>query len=445
MRLLFSIVILFSLTVIVSGLGLAAVHAQSTPETTEPPFYPSECDDMPRETLEEKIEKRECRVAEAQRGVDYAPPSRVSLWVDELEKRQAGLDRLLEKQAAAAESTEPEPTTPVPEATPEPTPTPEPVTPTPEPVIPEPPMGFNEIITEQLEILAVHIETLEALTNQIKVLETQIQTTESEIVLFNQELHMHQFPYLRSTFDVQSDLTSMGITSLNGKLWVVDSCRNGVGVDGCDNYVRVYNVDGTRDSSSDFDLFESNYASGVTAHDGKLYVVVGAGVHVYNADGTRDSSSDFDFIGHGAADGITSLDGKLWVVHEDKWYDSRAYSYNTDGTMDSSFGLHNARTPNYADSNFYPYGITSLDGKLWVLDGRGDLFVYHTSGARDTTFEFDFPELTNFSLRGITSLDGDLWVLATNGGGYGSIVTQSVYAYNVEGLIWYNVYYDIEQ
>ena len=58
---------------------------------------------MPRETLEEKIEKRECRVAEAQRGVDYAPPSRVSLWVDELEIRQAGLDKLLAKQAAAAE------------------------------------------------------------------------------------------------------------------------------------------------------------------------------------------------------------------------------------------------------------------------------------------------------------------------------------------------------
>ena len=82
---------------------LGSVQPQSTPEPTEPPFYPSECDDMPRDTIEEKIEKRECRVAEAQRGVDYAPPSRVQLWVDELEKRQAGLDRLLAKQLEATE------------------------------------------------------------------------------------------------------------------------------------------------------------------------------------------------------------------------------------------------------------------------------------------------------------------------------------------------------
>ena len=102
LKLLF-LLILFSL-VITSG--LVSVQAQS-----EPP--PSECIDMPKETLEEKIEKKQCKVDQSR--IDAATSHAEKLfWIEKLEIRQAALDRLLKQQLEATESVipTPNPTTP---------------------------------------------------------------------------------------------------------------------------------------------------------------------------------------------------------------------------------------------------------------------------------------------------------------------------------------------
>ena len=140
-KLYFSIAILFSL-VIVSGLGL--VYAQSNPP-------PSECTDMPNETLEEKIEKKECRVNEAQDRIDASTVNAEKLyWIEKLEIRQAALDKLLQQQLEATEPVIPEPVIPepvIPEPViPEPV-IPEPVTPTPEPTTATP-QDLLDIIDE---------------------------------------------------------------------------------------------------------------------------------------------------------------------------------------------------------------------------------------------------------------------------------------------------------
>ena len=398
MRLLFSIAILFSLAVIASGLGLVAVQAQSTPEPTEPAFYPSECDDMPRETLEEKIEKRECRVAEAQRGVDYAPPSRVQLWVDELEIRQAGLDRLLEKQAAAAESTEPEPTTPVPEPTPE-------ATPEPTPTISQSDNAVIEALTAQLEALTTHMELLamqlEELSNQMEASESanQVKVSESTPADFPMlDLDYKGFGSSKFGFVLgipYSDLR--GITVLDDQLYIVDY-----------NYhtVFVYNIDGTMDSSSDFRLDVDNRSpGGITAYDGKLWVVGYDKVYVYNTDGTRDAASDFDLDADNTSPtGITALNNKFWIANS---ADDKVYAYNADGTRAATSDFDDRPRGWHRLS-----GIMAYDDKLVTVGRDGALFVYNQDGIRDSSHNF-IPGNNAAYTFGITTYDDKLYSLVT--------------------------------
>ena len=401
MKLYFSIAILFSL-VIASGLGSAAVQAQSTPETTEPPFYPSECDDMPRDTIEEKIEKRECRVAEAQRGVDYAPPSRVSLWVDELEIRQAGLDKLLAKQAEEAA------TTPVPEATPEATPEP---TPTPEPTISQNDNAVIEALTAQLEALTTHMELLamqlEELSNQMEASESanQMKVSESTPADFPMlELNDEGFRSAELGFSLGIPYsTPRGITMLDDQLYIVIV-----------NYhkVFVYNIDGTMDFSSDFRLdVDNRYPDGITTHDGKLWVVDGldAKVYVYNSDGTRDAASDFDLDADNTNSvGITALNDKFWIVDDRH---GKVFAYNADGTRDaaSDFIVRGGGSSMLSGDGLE--GITAHDDKLLTSSKFGALYVYNQDGTRDLSHSFaDALGYQSFTY-GITIHDGKMYSL----------------------------------
>ena len=390
MKLSFSIAILFSL-VIASGLGL--VHAQSTPPPIELSEWVSYCDEMPRETLEEKIEKRECRVEEAQRGVDEADPSRVPWWQEQLEKRQAGLDKLLAKQAEEAA------TTPVPE----------------------------DMMATHLETLATQMEARKILRdqlrvlsspfiNQIGVLSDQIQTTESAILLLKRESLSQSSPFILDP----DNSTPTGITSLNDKFWVTD--RD-------DHKVYAYNAaDGTRDAASDFDLDPDNDFPYIMSYDGKLYVKYGLDTksYAYNAaDGTRDAASDFDdffgFPSPGRWPSTPPLDGKVYVVDS---VDSKIYAYNiTDGTR-------------VAISDFdYVYGddieltgALALDGKLYLINYDGTVLVYNLDG----TFAYwgwihDKDGFRYHNGSGlITVYDGEVWILDTNN----SNIPTKVYPYH---------------
>ena len=73
-------------------------------------------------------------------------------------------------------------------------------------------------------------------------------------------------------------------------------------------------------SQSSFDLTPVNSApSGITTLNGKMWVVFDGGnlekVHVYNQDGTPDVDLDFDLDRNNSSPlGIVFLDDKLWVV-----------------------------------------------------------------------------------------------------------------------------------
>ncbi len=167
-----------------------------------------------------------------------------------------------------------------------------------------------------------------------------------------------------SDFDLDADNEKpTGIIYLNGNLWVVD---NG------DDKVYAYNADGTLVLGSDFDLASgSSSPAGITSFNGKFYVLDRTNsadkVYAYNADGTRAASLDFDLPSDNTSSfGITALYDKFYVVD----LDDTVYAYNTaDGSRaaSSDFSLKKDSSPD---------GITSLHGKLWVVDGSSPDSVY---------------------------------------------------------------------
>ena len=222
-----------------------------------------------------------------------------------------------------------------------------------------------------------------------------------------------------ATFDFEFPLAApvehpRGITTLDGKLWVVDTDENDV---------YVYNSDGTRDAASDFDLTTNNGGpTGITALNGKLWVADGTDdqIYVYNSDGTRDSSSDFTVLSSISLQGITALNGKLWVTDGT---DDKIYVYNSNGTRDSSFDFN-------LDSYglLAPSGITALNGKIWIayadlvtLSTAASVRAYNQDGTRDVGSDFDLLS-ANTGAIGMTALNGKLWVVDDS--------TDKVYVYD---------------
>ena len=222
-----------------------------------------------------------------------------------------------------------------------------------------------------------------------------------------------------ATFDFEFALGApvehpRGITTLDGKLWVVDTDENDV---------YVYNSDGTRDAASDFDLTTNNGGpTGITALNGKLWVADGTDdqIYVYNSDGTRDSSSDFTVLSSISLQGITALNGKLWVTDGT---DDKIYVYNSNGTRDTSFDFN-------LDSYglLAPSGITALNGKIWIayadlvtLSTAASVRAYNQDGTRDVGSDFDLLS-ANTGAIGMTALNGKLWVVDDS--------TDKVYVYD---------------
>ncbi len=214
--------------------------------------------------------------------------------------------------------------------------------------------------------------------------------------------------------DEDNSITS-GITSLNGKFWVLDSG---------DDKVFAYNADGTRAATSfDFDLHSTNDSPfGITALNGKLWVADNAGekVYAYNADGTRVSGSDFNLdTDNDSPAGITSFNGKFYVLDRTNSAD-KVYAYNADGTRAATsldFSLPSANTSSF--------GITALYDKFYVVDLDGTVYAYNTAdGSRAASSDFSLKK--DSSPDGITSLHGKLWVVDGS-------TPATVYPYNPDG------------
>ena len=136
-----------------------------------------------------------------------------------------------------------------------------------------------------------------------------INQSTDQVFVYNSPNGINNFAW-ESTFSLDSlHITPRGIAILNDKIYVPDG-------DTTVRKVFVYDLDGTRDASLDFNLDSSNrspHRIGVFNNifyindrdDNKLYV--------YNADGTYNSSLDVD-LSIGDPEGITSYLGRLYLI-----------------------------------------------------------------------------------------------------------------------------------
>ena len=210
-------------------------------------------------------------------------------------------------------------------------------------------------------------------------------------------------------FSIPSNFLA-GITAYDGKLWVL--YRTGS--------VSVHNTDGTQDTALGFSLSTpSTQLQDITAYDGKLWVLYATGgVRAYNTDGTR--SADDDFVAGNFSRGIAALNDQFWVSNSSS---DKIIAYNADGTRVSDDTTASSYVSLDLDAaNSAPDGITALNDKFWVADGAGaKVYAYNADGTRSADDDF---AVTTYP-RGIAALNDKFWVV--------DIIDDKVFAYNADG------------
>ena len=168
-------------------------------------------------------------------------------------------------------------------------------------------------------------------------------------------------------FNLLTSIIPTGIMYYDGKLWITDNSAN---------KVFVYNTDGTRNSSDDYNLHSTNTnPTGITTAEIDVDVTTQTQkVFTYMAsDGTRDSSSDFDLEDdNGDPKDITFGNSHFIVVDEES---GEVHFYNSSGVYQSG------STFNLTSSNANPVGLGYIDDLIWVLDGNDEqVYIYEFSG-----------------------------------------------------------------
>ena len=227
---------------------------------------------------------------------------------------------------------------------------------------------------------------------------------------------------------LDSDNTNpRGITAHDNKLWVVD---NG------DDKVYVYNLDGTRNASLDFDLDTDNSSpTGITYFSKHFWILDGTDDAVYQYNSTRHVSASMTLPPANAQPvGITALDNKIWIADSD----DSVYVYLSDGTPDllSIFEL--------SADNTGPKGITALDGKLWVVDPTDDIvYAYYPDGTPDPSADFALTGLNTVG-DGITAHNDIFYVVDSTNTNYGLYIYEGAEIFEpLDDHYW--DYYNVSQ
>ncbi|MEM7314167.1 MAG: LamG-like jellyroll fold domain-containing protein, partial [Planctomycetota bacterium] len=219
-----------------------------------------------------------------------------------------------------------------------------------------------------------------------------------------------------TAFGVGDDSGSETVVLPNGEILVVGSSNNGSDDDFA---IARYNSDGSLDTSfgggNGFVVTTisggDDYASSVAVQqDGKIllsgtndatndFVVVR-----YDADGTLDTSfgtagivtTDISGGFDNGYDLLVQQDGKVVVLGTHDSGDSEAtlIRYNSDGSLDASFGTGGIVTTSYGTDDAYTLAATlQADGKILITGFAGGatnddvlLARYNTDGTLDTTF-----------------------------------------------------------
>jgi uncharacterized delta-60 repeat protein len=206
----------------------------------------------------------------------------------------------------------------------------------------------------------------------------------------------------------------------------------------------------------------------VIQHDGKIVVagITGSGVFGdfalvrYNGDGSMDSTfglagkviTDFDTSWEEAWAATIQSDGKIIVAGSsanDKPWDFALARYNTNGSLDNTFGAGGLVTTDFGNS--YDLGVSvvmQLDGKI-ILAGRSDsgpnfdfaLVRYNSNGNLDSTYGTYGKVLTDFGGQYdigwsvAIQNDGKVVVAGNSDAGSTNQVDMALARYNTDGSL----------
>ena len=192
-------------------------------------------------------------------------------------------------------------------------------------------------------------------------------------------------------FSLASGNTSpRGIAFLVDRFWVAGESSGAYS----------YSTIGAQISNFAFASLNRN-VSGCTSYDDLLWIPDKSDrkVYVYDIEGDRQASREFNLHSDNAnPNGITYGNNHFWVADTDL----NVYKYTINGTYVSKFPLYD---------NIEVHGITYNEGQIWVLDKSGKIHSYLERGTYRESHRLD---AGNGHPEGITFHDGVLYVVDTD-------------------------------
>ena len=192
---------------------------------------------------------------------------------------------------------------------------------------------------------------------------------------------------------------------------------------GAGDKVFVYDLDGTRQSGSDFGFATIDYPYGIAGH-GSSYLQVLDGqsfgyVQKFNLNGTVTNNAFFNRSG--TESGVTVTPTHIFTSDSGQ---ARMYKYTHTGNVSLIVSI--------ASDNTNGTGIAFYNDLLYIVDATDDkVYVYNTSGAHQSSHDFNLTS-ANSDPSGMTALaNGDLLVADS--------VDNKLYRYSTSPPVQYDV------
>ena len=154
-----------------------------------------------------------------------------------------------------------------------------------------------------------------------------------------------------------SNANAAGCTGFDDLLWVVDKV---------DRKTYVYDLEGNRQTSREFNLHSTNTSPNGITYGNSHFWVADTNLKVYKYTAAGAYVSEFDLYDNAEIHGITYNEGQIWVLDRN----GLIHSYIENGTFRESHRLDKG--------NAHPEGITFHNGHLHVVDADdGKVYVYN--------------------------------------------------------------------
>jgi uncharacterized delta-60 repeat protein len=210
-----------------------------------------------------------------------------------------------------------------------------------------------------------------------------------------------------TSFSIFFDQAFSGLLQVDGKIIAIGTANGG----GVDFALARYNPDGSLDSTfgigglvtTDFGGTEQAH-SGLLQPDGKIIAIGYSNVSGtddfalarYNSDGSLDTSfgtgglvtTDFG-VGDRAFSGLLQPDGKIVAIGNRSTTDFALARYNSDGSLDTSFGTGGLVITDFGGIEQADSGLLQTDGKIIAIGSSSSDFAlarYNPDGSLDTSF-----------------------------------------------------------